>query len=490
MAQGNKLAMNVLFVLPDQQRADFVGFAGRHPVRTPHLDQLAARGTAFRRAWTPSPLCAPARASLTLSCDYDRSPVRNNADNLSPVGPSFYRHLHDAGWCVATCGKLDLLKGHMDWGLDGRHASDGTSKLQQLGFSDGVDSAGKHDAITAYKRGVPEPYLAFLEERGLAAAHVADFARRRLQFPERSVRSLYGNYQPPIESYANVAPTPLPDDAYADNWVGASALELMEQMSGGGAPWFLQVNFSGPHEPVDVTAEMQSRWRDVGFDLPYGRDNQDPDLQQEIRRNYAAMIENIDGWLGRFVDFLARSGQLDDTLVIYASDHGEMLGDRNLWAKSVPYEPSVNIPLVLAGPGVTPGRMVEDPVSLIDLPPTVLDGAGLPIPPAFDGVSLSKTLAGDNSARPPRTHVTSGLGSWRAITDGRFKLIVGLDEDLPQQQLDAGERLADLEGAPALLYDLASDPHETRDRAQDLPEVRDELRRALIQAIGGDRPEG
>ena len=482
--------MNVLFVLPDQQRADFVGFLGRHPVRTPHLDRLAARGTAFRRAWTPSPLCAPARASLTLSCDYDRSPVRNNADNLSPAGPSFFRHLREAGWRVGTCGKLDLLKGHMDWGVDGRHAADGTSKLQQLGFTDGLDSAGKHDAITAHKRGLPEPYLAFLEERGLAAAHAADYAARRLQFPEQSIRSLYGSYHPPIESYANVAPTPLPDDAYADNWVGASALGLLEQMSGGGAPWFLMVNFSGPHEPVDVTARMRSSWRGVAFDLPYGRDNRDPDVQQEIRRNYAAMIENIDGWLGRFVGFLARSGQLDDTLVIYASDHGEMLGDRNLWAKSVPYEPSVNVPLVLAGPGVAPGRVVDNPVSLIDLPPTVLDGAGLPTPSSFDGVSLCSTLAGDSTGMPPRTHVTSGLGSWRAITDGRFKLIIGLDEDLPQKQLEVGDRPADLKGAPALLYDLSSDPHETRDLSQDLPDVRNDLCRALIEAVGRQQPEG
>jgi len=474
--------MNVLLVLPDQQRADFVGFLGRHPVRTPHLDHLAARGTAFRRAWTPSPLCAPARASLTLGCDYDRSPVRNNADNMAPEGPSFYRQLRDAGWRVGTCGKLDLLKGYMDWGVDGRHTSDGVSKLEQLGFTDGLDSAGKHDAITAYKRGLPEPYLSLLEQRGLATAHVSDFAQRRLQFPERSMRSLYGNHHPPIESYANVAPTPLPDDAYADNWVGTSALALMEQMSGGGAPWFLQVNFPGPHEPLDVTAAMRSSWQGVEFDLPYGRDNQDAGLQQEIRRNYAAMIENIDRWLGRFVDFLAQSGQLDDTLVIYASDHGEMLGDRNLWAKSVPYEPSVNVPLVLAGPGVAAAQVVDHPVSLIDLPPTVFDGAGLPIPASFDGVSLRKTL--DSGAMPQRAHVTSGLGSWRAITDGRFKLIVGLDEELPQKQLEVGEFATDPMGAPVLLYDLSSDPHETQDRSQGLPDVRDSLRQALIEAIG------
>ncbi len=482
--------MNVLFVLPDQHRSDFVGFLGRHPVRTPCLDRLAARGTTFSRAWTPSPLCAPARACFTQGCGYDRSPVRNNADNLSPDGPSFFRHLRDGGWRVATCGKLDLLKGYMDWGRDGRHAADGASKLEQLGFTHGLDSAGKHDAITAYQCGLPEPYLSFLEQRGLAAAHVADFSRRRLQFPERSIRSLYDSYQPPIESYANVAPTSLPDDAYVDNWVGASALGLLEKLSGDQAPWFLMVNFPGPHEPLDVTANMRSRWLDVQFDRPYGRENRDPDLQREIRRNYAAMIETIDGWLGRFVDFLGRSGQLDDTLVIYASDHGDMLGDRNLWAKQVPYEPSVSVPLVIAGPGVAAGRTIDDPVSLIDLPPTVLDGAGLRIPPSFDGVSLRKALAGDGAGMPPRAHVTTGLGSWRAITDGRFKLIVGLDENLPQKQVEAGSRSADMMGEPTLLYDLASDPQESRDRSQDLPDIRDALRRTLIETIVGQRPEG
>lgn len=96
-------------------------------------------------------------------------------------------------------------------------------------------------------------------------------------------------------------------------------------------PWFLIVNFPGPHEPMDGTSDMISRWRDMRFPLPALRDNADPDLQIDIRRRYAAMLENIDRLLGIYIETLKERGKFENTLIVFASDHCEMLSNRNLW---------------------------------------------------------------------------------------------------------------------------------------------------------------
>ena len=135
-------------------------------------------------------------------------------------------------------------------------------------------------------------------------------------------------------TYANTVPTPLPDFAYGDNWIAANGLQLLEGMTND-APWFLQVNFNGPHEPMDVTASMQARWQEADLPAPVASSEYDADKHRAIRANYAAMIENIDTHLGRYLDYLASRDWHKDTIVIYASDHGEMLGDHDRWGKVV-----------------------------------------------------------------------------------------------------------------------------------------------------------
>ncbi len=471
--------MNILFLLPDQQRADFASLMGQHPVRTPNLDKLAARGTSFRRAWTPSPLCSPARACLALAKDYDRSPVRNNADNVPIDAPNFYRQLRDNGYRVGSCGKVDLLKGEMGWGLDGQHRRNGTSAFAEIGFTDGLDSGGKHDAIYAFQDKIDEPYLAYLKSLGLAEAHVEDFKKRELGDADVPLRDLRANEDHILPCYANLEPTPLTDEAYSDNWVGSNAMAILESMRGPD-PWFLQVNFSGPHEPLDVTPAMMRDWEDVQFSLPVGRQNFDAARQQQIRRHYAAMIEGIDRWLGRMIVYLEQTNQLDDTLIVYSSDHGEMLGDWNLWQKTVPHEASVRVPLVIAGPGIVQGRVLDTPTSLLDLIPTFFDFGNAKPLDAMDGVSLKSTLTGATDHH--RDLVTSGIGTWRAITDGRFKLIIGYDEAHSIKDIQNGT-FGDIEKAPAQLFDLQNDPHEATNLGKHEPEIREKLKNQLRDAI-------
>lgn len=472
---------NILMLFPDQWRADWLGAFGHLPLRTPNIDALIARGISFGRAWTPSPLCAPARSCFATGKGYGRAPVGNNLMDNPPSTPTFYGRLRDGGYQVANAGKSDLLKGAHSWGVDGRHRVNGIDQLAQLGFSHGFDSAGKKAAEKAYADGFPEPYTNMLKHRGLIDRFMADYAHRSVGKEKPPMTDwMEGRIQRPPDTYANVAPVNLPEGAYNDNFVGQAADRIIRDFDPS-KPWFLIVNFPGPHEPMDVTADMAERWKDVIFPLPCLRNNEDAELQQNIRRRYAAMLENIDRWLGVYVETLRELGQLDETLIVFASDHGEMLGDRNLWKKQVPYEPSVRIPLVLAGPAVTarghePGLLGN----LLDLPATFLSLAGLAVPSDYEGSDLIGIM---NSAEPLRGRtVTSGLGGWRAITDGRYKLLVGFRTDIFQESLQFGTLTPDV-FENGLLFDLENDPLETENLWDSAIEVRNRLLASLRIAV-------
>jgi choline-sulfatase len=427
---------NFLFLLPDQLRHDWLGCAGSEPVRTPHFDALARRGVRFLNAYTPSPLCAPARACLASEREYSACGVPDNRHDYPLDQPTFYAHLRDAGYHVMGCGKFDLHKSAPIWGEDGQAC------LHEWGFSAGIDNAGKWDAILSGEHSARDPYMAHLHAHGWAQQHAQDFHARK------------GT----LSTHA----TPLPDEAYCDNWIGANARHLLESAPCD-APWFLMVNFTGPHEPFDVTAEMHRLYREppVQFSSPQETDDRfDNEHHQEIRRNYAAMIENIDRRCGEIFEAVKARGEWENTFVVLASDHGEMLGEKGRWGKSVPWEAATRIPLVCAGPGVLSDRESAALVSLIDVGATFLDyAAAAPLPHA-QSRSLRPLLEG--RAQSHRDFVRSDLSAWRAVRDERWKLIAGWPK---------------ADSAP-LLFDLQSDPHETRDMSAGHPEIVARLRTA------------
>ncbi len=429
---------NILFLFPDQLRHDFIEPSGAIPVRTPNIKRLAAGGVRFTQAITPAPLCAPARACLASGLEFGRCRVPNNSKNYPLDQPAFYQLLRGSGYHVMGCGKFDLHKPELDWGLDGKRL------IRDWGFSDGIDNEGKLDATRAYTRaGKPTgPFMAYLDRLGMAKAHVADYERRK--------------------GHAATFPTPLSDEQYGDNWIARNGLALLDAAPKG-KPWFLQVNFNGPHSPWDITTSMESRWRGVKFPQPNRCTQLTPENHELVRQNYAAMIENIDRRIGEFLDKVKERGELGNTLIAFASDHGEMLGDHDLWGKTHPYHGSVGVPLILQGLDVRRGALCHEPATTLDLTATFLDYAGVPRPSNMDSLSLRPYLAGRKAAH--REFALSGMEAWRLVAQGQYKFIR-------------------LRGDQRLLFDLRSDPQENENLAASRPELAGKLEKLLAAGKG------
>ena len=428
---------NILFFFPDQHRHDWIGAEPDNAVRTPYLDKLAQNGVRFTNAVTPSPVCAPARACLASGMEYDYCAVPDNSYNYPLENWTFYQALQNVGYSVMGCGKFDLHKATSSWGIDGK------GSIKDWGFTDGIDNAGKWDAVRSGAEKPKDPYMYYLYQEGLIDVHLGDMARRR-------------------SDKMATFPTDLPESAYCDNWIAQNGLNLLEQCSDSN-PWFLQINFTGPHSPWDLTSRMKSTYAGFDFPPPYPTNRLVTDEINEVRQNYSAMIENIDRWLGIYINWLSERNQLDNTLIVFSSDHGEMLGDHDRWGKSLPYQSSIGVPLVIAGPNVKSGLVMDTPVSLIDLTATFLDQANSKIPAQLHGKTLRSVLSGSDHVH--RQHVLSGLDNWRLVYDGHHKLVQGFE-------------------GQSWLFDLKNDPAETQNLFLDQPKLVEKLQAFLTYEFG------
>lgn len=383
---------NILLLFSDQHRGDWMPYdeetsrkihALPVPIRMKNIRQLMDEGVTFTHNISNSPLCVPARACLASGMQYDRCEVYNN-DYCYPLDKkTFYSVLQEGGYNVCSVGKLDLHKPIFYWGTTGW-----IDQMSALGFTGGIDSEGKYDLLWSSFYEPQGPYAKFLTDHGLLHEHAKDYILRYLNAND-------------------VRPTPLPEYAYADNWVTSNAVDYLRKLVDGGKNWFLQVNFSGPHNPWDVTERMKKEWQDTAFPIPQSYHG-DPAELNAVRQNYAAMLDNIDRNIGILIDELKRCGQYEDTVIIYAADHGEMLGDHDRYMKSVPYRGSLHVPLVIAGSDVRRGAVCDELVQLHDLAATVTDFAGLTMPAGTDSLSL-KPLATNEAAGPVRDYQVSML---------------------------------------------------------------------------------
>ena len=450
---------NILLFLPDQHRGDWLEYPqhilealGQPELKleTPNIRGLMERGTSFLSAWSPCPTCAPARACLAAAVGYRNCRVQDNNICFDPTMHTFYQVLRDGGYQVGSVGKLDLNKPNKWWS----NTEEWMQTLRRIGFTAVVDSEGKGDGVTGYAFGsTPGPYLCHLRDVGWADAHVKDI----------------------LDRANSDKPTPLPDAEYGDNWVGQCGLDMIRGFDRE-QPWFLQVNFPGPHNPWDVTESMKREYQDRVYPAPVGEGKRPPHMNG-ILQNYAAMIHNIDRNVGLYLELLRERGELENTIVVYASDHGEMMGDFGRFHKNRPEQGSVRIPMVIDAScmGAVQNRFTEAPAALEDLAATFVDYAGLKPDKKWQAKSLRPILEG--KAERVRDYVTSDyiylvnrevhlpyVGSWHAVTDGRWKL-------------------TEFDNVPTALFDLKSDPRELNNLLDREPEHVARLRQAFVDSI-------
>ena len=339
---------NILLLFPDQWRWDWTTHAptGAPPpaLHTPNFDALAAAGVRFDYAYVPAPLCGPSRSALALGREHDMTGVEANQDveREMPGKTTVYRALRDAaGYHVMMSGKDDLAVPYL---------ADGSHNAQELGYSAWKGRSPGKEHIKASEG----PYTTFLSNQTVRMDNGSIVSALRLN--EECLFSKVPDEQEPSQwsgaaccrpgteySCSRSLPNEWPEAWYYDNWVGHQALQMLKERPAD-KPWFLQVNWPGPHPPLGITASMRHAVGGLDFempidDVPHTESGQFPVQPHDhlwARRAYAAEIENIDSWFGKFVEAVQQLGDDDNTLICITSDHGEMLGDHGRWAKGKP----------------------------------------------------------------------------------------------------------------------------------------------------------
>ena len=361
---------NILWICTDQQRYDTIGALGNPHIRTPNLDRLVSDGVAFTHTYCQSPICTPSRASFMTGC-YPSSvhACMNRNAYWSEAAPLVSKLLADAGYDCGLVGKLHLAD--CKWRMEPRPRDDGYRVFHP-----------SQNSRDRWPGGVNE-YVEWAKKQGGVFG-----GRDNLLLDSRP-------------------------ELHQTTWCADRAIEFME--STGQSPWLISVHPFDPHKPFDPPAEYARRYDAEALPDPLFRDSdiaaqralQEVDFQTAVRRpeefnarqikaKYYAMIELIDHNVGRLLDALERSGQREDTVVIFMSDHGEMLGDHGLLLKGCRfYEGLVRVPLIISWPSrFGCGIQSHDLVELTDLVPTVLEIAEVPLPRHVQGLSLLPVLSG------------------------------------------------------------------------------------------------
>lgn len=441
---------NILFICTDQQRYDSLGCYGNRHARTPNIDRLAEEGALFEQCYVQNPVCAPSRASLVTGQYPHSHGLWGNGVTLPEHEPVFSKSLADSGYTCGMVGKMHLS-----------HCFAGRTEPR------------RDDGFTFYKwahdpsHTSPEnDYHHWLKEH-----HPDLFDEVFASGPRK--RHEPGGFDT------------IPTEAHYSRWVAERAIQFLEGPGQDDAPFFLWANFFDPHHPFVAPQEYLDRFDPASLPQPVGTPDElktKPAIQSEASRAsyaghargyqtyegdeiqkvvaaYYAMVSLIDDETGRILDALERSGRMDNTLVIFSSDHGEMLGDHHLLLKGpMLYDGAIRVPLVMRWPGHIPaGRRVANLVEWIDLTSTFTDVAQVEPMAAAQGASLLPLASGAtdefvrdwalceylNSGHPYDPPILQMM-----LRHGQYKLIV--------QHPASGQH-----GYPdGELYDLEADPNE------------------------------
>jgi choline-sulfatase len=415
---------NVVFIMSDEHSRRVLGAYGNAVVRSPNLDALAAAGVLFENAYCNCPICVPSRASFATGRYVHTIGYWDNAFPYRGTPPSWGHRLHQTGHRCDSIGKLHYRGSDDPNGFDNEilplHVLKGEGDLQGM-----------------LRR--PPP---------------TRDSTRQLAADAGAGESTYLSYDRNIR-----------DEAV--RWLKDAAHERP------GKPWCLFISFVCPHFPLVAPPEFFSLYDLTKLPMPPLRDPSDfPDHpvlrklrdvqnyedhfrdEEHVRIAVAAyygMVSFLDDNIGRVLRTLDETGLADDTLVVYASDHGDNLGARTFWGKSNMYEASVGVPLIMRGPGIPAGRRVAAPVSLVDAYPTIIEAVGEALTAeerSLPGRSLLSLINGRDADRTvfSEYHAVGSVTGIFMVRFGRYKYV-------------------HYEGYRPQLFDLSADPMETRDLA-------------------------
>ncbi|MAS38002.1 MAG: sulfatase [Anaerolineaceae bacterium] len=413
---------NLLFILSDQHNAGVTGCYGNPVVQTPTLDALANQGTRFECAYTPSPICVPARAALATGRYVHQIGYWENATPYDGAVPGWGHRLRENGFRVDSIGKLHFRSAADDNGFDQSHDA--------LYVVDGLG-----DLLSAIRDDVP-----------------------------------FRNARPGVEAAGGGDSTYLQYDAR----IADQARQWLTEHQDDEQPWALFVSFVLPHPPYMAPPHLYERY--LAMDLPFPAQWRPEDWPQHpamdyMRRffsfdepfaedtihrllaAYYGMCTYLDEQIGRVLDALQTTRMAANTRIIYSSDHGEHLGGRGIFGKFSMYEESARVPLIIAGPDVPAAKVVRTPVSLVDCHPTILEAVGCPPAEAdadLPGQSLWQIAQADDTDRVVLSEYHA-VGTEQAsfmLRDRRYKYMHHVDKT-PQ------------------LFDMQADPDELVDLAQD-----------------------
>ncbi|MGA1531129.1 MAG: sulfatase [Kiritimatiellia bacterium] len=424
---------NILILLTDQQRHDTIAAAGFPHMITPHLDRLVSMSTLYTHAHSSNPVCMPARHDLLTGLPGKAHGYFSNSDKSikDPDLPTLAGLFSAAGYRTAAIGKC-----HFEPPRE-HHGYDELILMEELPV-----------------RREDDEYAMWLKEKGLG-----------------HLQNIHG-VRPHIYHIPQCAQMDL--EHHGSTWVADRAIDWLHQ--NGDEPFLLTCGWIHPHPPWDIPEEYRGRYRerDLPEAIPPGRawpepenhgawfgDDDTPARKRAIREAYYDSITCVDDAIGRVLNFLEEENLLEDTMIIFLSDHGEMLQDKGYYSKELPYEGSVRIPLVVKYPGGHgAGEVRHDFVDLLDILPTCLDVAGLTYPAG------GYTLPGSSIVRPRgrKVQIASTFGAphsrWVMARTERYKYIYTYN------------------GGREQLYDLLHDPEEMHPIHN--PEVCAELRAEVL----------
>ena len=417
---------NLLLLMADQHRGDWMGCSGNRAVQTPNLDRIASEGVRFSHAYSSTPTCTPARSALLTGMSPWQHGMLGYAAVAEKQRVEMPRVLREAGYYTFGIGKMHW---HPQRNLHGFH---GTL----------LDESGR------------------IESYDFRSDYRAWFATEAPNLNPDATGIGWNDY--------TARPYVLPERLHPTRWTGDCAVRFLESYERS-EPWFLKVSFARPHSPYDAPQRLWDRyaqarlpeaqtgkWADKYRPRSWPADDiwhgdMGREAVRRARTGYSGSVSFVDEQIGRILAALEKRHQLDETLIVYLSDHGDMQGDHFLWRKSYPYEPSAHIPLLARGPGYRGGSVNATPVEIRDVLPTLADAAGVAAPEACDGQPLGKAQRKwidleHDVCYSPSNH-------WTGLIDGQWKYIY--------HAFDGQEQLFDLHSDPHELTDLTSDASHT-----------------------------